>query len=159
MYSVMVDGSRRVFLVTDLSEEHLRAVTMMSGTLEYLSIARTEVPGLEVLEGRSPEDFARVCLSTTLGRTPEAVRILMGAMGLEIPREVVPSIPPPRSRPTVTEGLVTLSEICDQYKWSSSEARRMLRRNCDRPPGGWVWSQDEVEEIVDLLKSFLGVTK
>lgn len=50
-----------------------------------------------------------------------------------------------------TEGLTTLSDLCDKYGVEPRIARRKLRGSMEKPESGWNFTPEEVEKVVAII--------
>jgi hypothetical protein len=107
---------------------------------------------------RDPADLARIYLSTTLDKTPEAVRILKTILGLPTVFGEDPPIKSPRKL-SASPGKISLAEICDKHDWDSADSRRMLRKGNMKDGDVWEWDQSRESEIVEYLKLKLATIK
>ncbi len=156
-YKVMVDGNRYTYLILSWGNEIVETISMSRGIVEVSKIPRDMCVFLTPSD-RSPEDLARVYLSTSLEKTPAASRILRSLLGLESPLQE-DTTPKSRVHRSSNPLAVTLSSICDDHGWSASDARRALRKLNKKPGEHWEWLPEQVAEIVEVLKSKLETTK
>lgn len=64
--------------------------------------------------------------------------------------------PKPKKEKVDKSGLVTIGEIAEQMEIEARDARAALRKSkLEKPPVGWAWPEDKVDEIKKLVKKHL----
>lgn len=148
-YQVYVDRNRHTYLMFRDNGKTRQYVSMLSGQIEIVQLSQKDFKDLILRTDTTPQQFAEVYLKSTqeISRSARAIlRVVLG--GLEEKSST-------QEAPRFSSATVSLQEICENYRWNPSRVRKHLRKLMNKPGGRWVFTQDEAQKIINMVKECL----
>ena len=150
-YSVHLDHNRRCLLQYRDTGKVRHYIAISDGVIDCIQLSRKDFLGLKPYVKQTPEHFAEVMLKSTLPISRQSRAILRSILGLT---GVPGAEPEGAGSPRFSSAGVTIEEIAQENNWSPSKCRKFLRKCMEKPGGRWVFSPEEADKVVQMLKEY-----
>ena len=150
-YAIFLDHNRHALLQYRDTGKTRHYIGIVDGTIECLQLTQKDFRGLKPYAIRTPGHFAETYLKSTLPISRTARSILRSILGFS---EGSDGPTENRSAPRFQSLGVTIEQIAQENNWSASKCRKFLRKTMEKPGGRWVFSPEEAQNVVVMLKEF-----
>src|SRR5574343_1804013 len=150
-YSVHLDHNRRCLLQYRDTGKVRHYIAISDGVIDCIQLSRKDFLGLKPYVKQTPEHFAEVMLKSTLPISRQSRAILRSVLGLT---GVSGAETEGAGSPRFSSVGVTIEALAAENNWSPSKCRKFLRKCMEKPGGRWVFSPEEADKVVQMLKEY-----